>query len=149
MSFEIRSANSSDADDLAAIYLDSFTGALPTVRSPHTAEQTRTWIREILIPGGHTWVATIGNDAVGMLTLHNGRIDQLYLRPDRQGLGIGSALIDFSKEQSPDGLSLWTFQVNTGARRFYARHGFTERARTDGSANDEREPDVLLRWKPS
>jgi hypothetical protein len=38
------------------------------------------------------------------------------------------------------------FERNSGARAFYARHGFTEVTRTDGSGNEEREPDVLLTW---
>ena len=46
------------------------------------------------------------------------------------------------------GLSLWTFQVNGAARRFYERHGFTEVERTDGSHNDEHEPDVRYVWQP-
>ena len=31
---------------------------------------------------------------------------------------------------------------NTDARRFYERHGFTAVASSDGSDNEEREPDV-------
>ena len=32
---------------------------------------------------------------------------------------------------------------NTGARRFYERHGFVEAGRTDGRGNEEGVPDVL------
>jgi hypothetical protein len=46
----------------------------------------------------------------------------------------------------PGGLRLWVFERNSGARAFYARHGFAEVTRTDGSGNEEREPDVLLGW---
>lgn len=42
--------------------------------------------------------------------------------------------------------AMWVFQRNEGARAFYAKHGFTEVERTDGAANEEREPDVLLAW---
>ena len=45
------------------------------------------------------------------------------------------------------GLRLWVFERNDRARSFYAHHGFTEVERTDGSGNEEKEPDVLLRWQ--
>ena len=59
------------------------------------------------------------------------------------GRGIGSALLAVAKRERPQGLRLWAFQTNTGARRFYERHGFVEVRRTDGRDNEERAPDVL------
>jgi ribosomal protein S18 acetylase RimI-like enzyme len=38
---------------------------------------------------------------------------------------------------------LYTFQENTGARRFYERHGFKAVKLTDGHDNEENCPDVL------
>ena len=75
-------------------------------------------------------------------------LDQLYIRPGWWGRGIGSRLIEHAKAQSPDGLTLWTFQVNERARGFYAHHGFIELLRTDGAGNEERQPDVRLGWRP-
>jgi hypothetical protein len=43
-------------------------------------------------------------------------------------------------------LQLWTFQHNTGSRRFYEKQGFVAALETDGAQNMEREPDVLYRW---
>jgi ribosomal protein S18 acetylase RimI-like enzyme len=54
--------------------------------------------------------------------------------------------VALAKELRPAGLQLWTFQVNTPACRFYERHGFVEAGRTDGSGNEEREPDVRYSW---
>ena len=45
-----------------------------------------------------------------------------------------------------DRLELWTFQANTRAIAFYRREGFVEAARTDGSGNDEKLPDLRLVW---
>ena len=53
-----------------------------------------------------------------------------------------------AKERSPGGLGLWTFQVNKPAHRFYERHGFAVVRYTDGSDNEEREPDVRYEWRP-
>ena len=87
-------------------------------------------------------------EVVGFMRLDGFELDQLYIRPGWWGRGIGSRLIEHAKAQSPDGLTLWTFQVNERARGFYAHHGFIELLRTDGSGNEERQPDVRLGWRP-
>jgi GNAT superfamily N-acetyltransferase len=70
--------------------------------------------------------------------------------PDRLGEGIGRRLLEHAKEHAgTDGLQLWTFQVNDRARHFYERNGFTVAEMTDGSNNEEREPDVRYVWRPS
>ncbi len=55
-------------------------------------------------------------------------------------------LLDVVKAQRPDGFSLWVFQSNTGARRFYERHGLVELEHTDGSGNEEKSPDLRMAW---
>jgi GNAT superfamily N-acetyltransferase len=75
-------------------------------------------------------------------------LSQLYLDPDWRGRGLGDRFVGLAKERSPEGLHLWTFQVNKPAHRFYERHGFVAVEFTDGSTNEEREPDVRYVWEP-
>jgi len=75
-------------------------------------------------------------------------VDQLYVAPGWTAHGIGSRLIGLAQSRRPNGLDLYTFQVNRGARRFYERHGFVEVASGDGSQNEERQPDVRYAWMP-
>jgi GNAT superfamily N-acetyltransferase len=82
---------------------------------------------------------------VAVMALTPGHLEQLYVAPDRLGGGIGRRLVDLAKERSPSGLSLWTFQVNDRARRFYERNGFVAVELTDGS-NEEGQPDVRYEW---
>ncbi len=84
---------------------------------------------------------------MGLLVLEPGWVDHLYLEPDRTGQGIGSQLLEVAKHLQPDGLDLWAFRSNTGARRFYERHGFVAVAFTEGD-NEEGEPDVRYHWSP-
>ena len=142
---DVRPATSEDAPWLAELYLRSFRHALPDVRSPHSADDVRGWVADILVPGGVS-VATFAGVPVGLLACHDGWIDQLYVDPPWIGRGVGSMLVDLAKRRSPGGLTLWTFQVNVGAQRFYERHGFVEVERTDGSSNEEREPDIRYVW---
>ncbi|PKR46034.1 GNAT family N-acetyltransferase [Streptomyces sp. EAG2] len=143
----LRRALPADAPALAEVWLCSFAAALPTVRRAHGDEAVRGWFAH-LVTGCETWGAFDGEHAVGLLVLDGDELDQLYLAPGRCGQGLGDRLVTLAKERRPAGLALWTFQVNTPARRFYERHGFTETERTDGTRNEEREPDVRYVWTP-
>jgi GNAT superfamily N-acetyltransferase len=85
---------------------------------------------------------------LGFAALGDDMLNHLYVEPEAQGGGIGAALIAHAKEQRPGGFRLWTFRRNEGARRFYERLGFCVVELTDGSRNEEREPDVLYAWVP-
>jgi len=142
-----RRAEAADAPAVAELYLRSFkaTYAFPPA---HTDDEVRDWVRARLVPDMGTWVALDGDSIVGFMTLSPGWLEQLYVDPDRLGQGIGRQLLDLAKERQPDGLLLWTFQVNDRARRFYERNGFTVVRFGDGSNNEERQPDVQYRWVP-
>jgi len=80
-----------------------------------------------------------------MIAFAPGWVEQLYVLPGWQGRGVGRALLEMAKAENTE-LRLWTFQRNLEARRFYERRGFIAIDETDGSRNEEREPDVLYRW---
>jgi GNAT superfamily N-acetyltransferase len=144
----LRPARPADAGAVATVWLRSFDAALPSVRRPHSDDEVRGWVRDVLVPRQETWVAEVDGLVVGVLSLTDGELDQLYVDPDRQGLGIGGRLLDLARQRSPTGLQLWTFRVNAPARRFYERRGFVAVEETDGSRNEEREPDVRYVWRP-
>jgi GNAT superfamily N-acetyltransferase len=81
----------------------------------------------------------------GFIAWQEGWVDHLYVDPQHHGRGIGRALLDEAKADQPH-LNLWVFQVNHRARRFYERQGFTLAEETDGSGNEEREPDARYVW---
>jgi GNAT superfamily N-acetyltransferase len=143
----IRPAVAGDAIAVADVYLASF-HATYDFPLAHTDDQVRGWIRETVIAHGGTWVAVDADGAVvAMMVVARDELDQLYVRPDRLGEGVGRRLLDRAKEQSPAGLRLYTFQVNERARRFYERNGFIAEWFGDGSANEEGQPDVRYVWR--
>ncbi|MEU2436316.1 GNAT family N-acetyltransferase [Streptomyces rubradiris] len=145
----LRRAVPADARAAADVYLRSFATALPAVVRPHTDDEVRDYFREVVVPARETWVAeAAGAGVVGLMVLDGETLDQLYLDPEWRGRGIGDRFVALAKERAPGGLTLWTFQVNEPARRFYERHGFTAVAFTDGGRNEEREPDVRYDWRP-
>ncbi|MEU5533215.1 GNAT family N-acetyltransferase [Streptomyces sp. NPDC020362] len=144
----LRRAVAADAGAVADVWLRSYTAALPTVVRAHSDDEVRDHIRDVVVPARETWVAEADGAIVGMMVLAGDELSQLYLDPDWRGRGIGDRFVARAKERGPSGLTLWTFQVNTPAHRFYERHGFVAVERTDGSGNEEREPDVRYVWQP-
>jgi GNAT superfamily N-acetyltransferase len=144
----LRRAESDDAAAIADAYLAAFhtTYDFPLA---HTDGQVRSWIRDVLVPGEEVWVAVAPDGTVvGLMALSDEMLDQLYLAPGWTGRGIGSRFVALARERRPEGLDLYTFQVNAGARRFYERNGFVEVARGDGSGNEEGQPDIRYAWRP-
>lgn len=94
------------------------------------------------------WVADDGDGVLGFAILSADQLLQLHVEPDRQSKGIGGLLLAQAKERRPAGFSLWVFQKNEGARRFYERHGFELVRLTDGQGNEENEPDAQYEWRP-
>ena len=144
---EIRRATTDDAGAVADVFLASFhaTYAFPLA---HTDDEVRGWIHERIVSGWDAWVAVEGRRILGMMVVAPGHLDQLYVAPDRLGSGIGRRLLETAKERSPEGLTLYTFQVNERARRFYGRNGFVAEEFGDGTANEEHQPDVRYGWHP-
>jgi ribosomal protein S18 acetylase RimI-like enzyme len=81
---------------------------------------------------------------VGMITYNEREINQLYIHIDYQGMGIGRALLDKVKAQSCGRITLYTFEVNKNAQRFYEKHGFKIIGR--GHENEENLPDIQYEW---
>ena len=80
-----------------------------------------------------------------MIAFREDWIDQLYVLPRAQGRGIGTALLGVA-QSSFARLHLWTFQRNARARSFYEARRFVLLEETDGTRNEEKEPDALYVW---
>jgi GNAT superfamily N-acetyltransferase len=144
----LRPATADDADAIASVHTSARRQAMPWLPALHSDDETRAWIRDVVLPGQTVWVADRDGQVVGVAALDEGMLEQLYVHPDAQGQGVGTALLMKIMRLSPAGLGLWTFQRNAAARAFYERHGFVAVEMTDGAGNEEREPDVRYRWPP-
>lgn len=152
----VRPATPEDADVLTDLYLDARAAAYPAIpRLVHPPHDVRRWMRSHFeTPGTEVWLAERSPGAggpdprtVGLLLLEDDWVHSLYVAPGLTGQGIGTVLLDLAKSRRPAGLGLWVFETNTGARRFYERHGFVVLRRTDGADNEERRPDLELAWR--
>ncbi|MBW6420137.1 GNAT family N-acetyltransferase [Rhizobium sp. XQZ8] len=141
----LRRLNIEDMPAAAIVHRTSFDARLPWLAGLHTAEEDRGYWSGPLFKSCEIWGAERNGKLLGVIAFRQGWIDQLYILPEAQGQGIGSALLEVAKAAHPE-LRLWTFKCNTEARRFYEARGFKAIEETDGSGNEEKEPDVLYGW---
>lgn len=144
----LRPAEPADLSDVGELFWAARTAAAPEMPPPvHDHDEVLAFYQGLdLTDGREMWVAEREDGLVGFAELKGEWLDDLYVHPDHQRTGVGSALLGLVKSLRPDGFGLWVFESNTPARAFYRRHGLLEHERTDGSQNEERVPDVHLEW---
>ena len=122
-----------DADAIADAFIPSFE-SLTFLPMLHTHAEHRAHIRERLLGEQEVWVAEPEGRIVGFAALTDDMLTNLYVHPQCQGRGAGSALLAKAKERRPVGFTFWVFQQNERARRFYEQHGCRLVRLSDGSA---------------
>jgi GNAT superfamily N-acetyltransferase len=143
----MRRARLADAAAIAVLFRRSFATLmfLPTL---HTPEEDREHFRRV-VAEQEVWIAERNDRMLGFAALDGDTLSYLYVEPAAEGQGIGSALLERAKERRPNGFRFWVFQQNERARRFYEERGCRPLELTDGSGNEEREPDALYEWRPA
>lgn len=137
----LRPADGSDAAAIAKI-MRAALGSLDWMPVIHTPAEDLAFIRDIVLRRQQVKVAQTGEKIVGFIAVSGDWVEQLYLDPAWTGQGIGSRLL-MEATASLLAVKLHCFQANTGAQRFYERHGFRAESFGDGTANEEGLPDIL------
>jgi GNAT superfamily N-acetyltransferase len=145
MTLTLRRLTPADASDIARVHRVSFDDRLPWLSGIHTPDEDLAYFRDTVCATCVLWGGFEGQRLIGFIAFRDGWIDHLFVAPEHQGVGLGTRLLDEAKS-AQSRLRLWTFQRNDGARNFYESHGFVQIDITDGSGNEEREPDVLYEW---
>ena len=147
MPWSVRPLASTDAADVAAVFVASRRAAMPWLPVLHPpSEDVAFFAGEVESSSG--WGAFDAGRLVGFGLLRDGWLNHLYVAPEWRGRGVGSALLSRALAEARSTLDLWAFARNEPALAFYARHGFQVVERTDGSSNEEKEPDVRMRHTP-
>jgi ribosomal protein S18 acetylase RimI-like enzyme len=110
----------------------------------HSFEDHLFFLNNILKRDNEIYIAIIDNKVVGIIAFNESEINQLYIHKDYQGMGIGKRLLDIAKANSTGRLTLYTFEVNHRAQRFYERNGFKIIGR--GYENEENLDDIKYEW---
>lgn len=110
----------------------------------HSFENHIYFLNHILPEQFQIDLALMDEQVVGVIAYNEKEINQLYIHIDYQGIGIGRTLLDKVKAQSSGRLTLYTFEINENAQRFYEKHGFKIIGR--GHENEENLPDIQYEW---
>ena len=135
-----------DMDQVAVVHRRSRDQALPWINVLHTPEEDRWFFREHVFKTCRLWGYFEDGELAGFIAVREGWIDHLYVLPTSRHHGIGSALLQVARSKMRN-LNLWTFQRNATARRFYEKRGFALIKETDGTGNEENEPNALYAWR--
>jgi putative acetyltransferase len=141
----IRRAGPEDADAIGRIFVRT-RDLMPYL--PRIPDEDRPRLGGWFVERHETWVAEEEGRIIGFVGIGTDLLDHLYVDPDWQNRGVGTALFDHAKHQRPAGFDFWVFQKNDVARRFYERHGCRLVELTDGTRNMEKEPDARYEWVP-
>lgn len=150
MTLILRRAGEADIPAAADIFLAARRSILHIVPMVHPDSSVVPWMTGTLFPTHEMWLAVRDGRPAAIMALSPGWVAHLYGHPDFHGQGFGTQLLKVAKQrpQAAGGLQLWTFQGNSGARRFYERHGFIAVEFTDGAGNEEKTPDARYEWRP-
>ena len=146
MGGEVRKLERVEMAEAARVHRIAFDDRLPSLSGLHTPDEDRAYFEGPVFEGCEVWGAWEGETLSAFIAFREGWIDQLYVLPDRQGHGLGGRLLDLAKGRRAE-LHLWTFQRNRLARAFYEARGFVLAELTDGSRNEEQEPDARYVWR--
>ena len=143
----LRPATAADLPALAEIHVAARRAAgaafPPAV---HPDDEARAWVAGWDLTTYDVWLASVGEQVAGYARSTTTWLDDLYVHPDHQGHGVGTALFELVASTLPGGFCLWVFESNAPAREFYRRRGCLELERTDGAGNEEQAPDIRVAW---
>ena len=86
----------------------------PDFVAAHTPERQETYLREKLRAGSRVY----------LLSEEGSLIADLYILPERQNQGRGTALLRYAVARCEGVPTLWILETNHGAERLYRREGF-------------------------
>jgi prepilin-type N-terminal cleavage/methylation domain-containing protein len=149
-SIAIHEATEADMPEVAGVFRLSRRHALPYLPELHSPEEDRNYFARVIFPRDEVWIArdTASGNLIAFIAFSKELVDHLYVLPGFQRQGVGEKLLNIAKERLAS-MQLWVFQRNVDAQRFYAKRGFEVIRRTEGSGNEEREPDALMEWRAS
>ena len=97
----------------------------PAFVEAHTTERQAAYLQSKLDAKSRLFLL-IEDKPVGVVSVTENLIEDLYVLPEEQGKGYGTKLLRFATGVCPGTPVLWILENNTRARKLYERLGFAE-----------------------
>lgn len=120
----IRTYKETDLDNLMSIWQQASALAHPFLDDEFVKKVTKD-MREIYLPNpdAKTYVYVKGKEILGFISMIENEIGGLFVKPEHHSKGIGSALVNYIKDNY-DSLEVEVFKNNKIGRAFYDKYGF-------------------------
>ncbi|WFQ80629.1 N-acetyltransferase [Xenorhabdus sp. SF857] len=118
----IRSFTKADMNTVLSIWLEASIKAHNFVATEFWQSQIEN-MRSIYIPASEAYVYVQNSNVVGFYALHENNLAAIFVSPDKQGQGIGKALVNDAKNRRTE-LTLSVYQQNQASYEFYLSQGF-------------------------
>lgn len=126
MTYRYRLAEASDAIACAKIIREW--GAETCWMAPLDELEPRADFWSGLLETDSAWVAEKDSCVVGFCVREEDNITGLYVAREARSCGVGKRLLDLAKADR-DWITVWAYEKNTRARKFYRREGLVEVSR--------------------
>ncbi len=165
LTVEIRPASSRDAAQIADVHAASWQSAYAGL-IPHKSlrgmigRRHAGWWKRAIQRGTSVLVVDFGGAIAGYCTFgltraralpQEGEIYELYIRPEYQGIGVGTRLFNAARtdlrNHGCDGLVIWALEDNDMAMNFYAGHGGKDIAQGYETFEDQRLRKIAFVWQ--
>ena len=100
----------------------------------HTPDRQREYLRNKM-NNGTKFYLLVDEGPIGIVSVTNSLIEDLYILPDMQNMGYGTKLLQYAVGQCTDTPTLWILENNINAERLYRRMGFKETGRKNSITN--------------
>jgi ribosomal protein S18 acetylase RimI-like enzyme len=124
--YRIRPLQHVDLDGISRVHWRACRVAYRFMSWSYTEDEVRHWYAGKLDEWDWGQVACAEDLIVGYLAASGAHIDQLFVAPDHQRAGLGSALLTAVLERRLRPATLHVFAENRPARAFFERFGFRE-----------------------
>ena len=100
----------------------------PEFVEKHTPERQQGYIQNKMNSGSKFFLL-IEEEPIGIVSVKDDLIEDLYILPQKQRMGYGTKLLQFAIKQCTGNPALWILENNSNAKRLYNKIGFQETGR--------------------
>ena len=100
----------------------------------HTPERQREYLERKMNVGSKIFML-VEEMPIGIVSVTDSLIEDLYILPDKQNMGYGTKLLQFAVSQCTGTPTLWILENNINAERLYLRMGFEKTGRKNTISN--------------